>query len=66
MAMRQELTPEQADRQAGFDASYEAAQRRLGDRRFVASLRRRLADLDVTARTPRLTKSEFLEQTAHS
>jgi|RhiMetdeSRZDD1v2_1073273.scaffolds.fasta_scaffold2929458_2 hypothetical protein len=64
MAMRQELTPDQAARQAGLDASYEAAQQRLRDRRFVASLRRRLKALDAEAGTPRLSKRQFLEQTA--
>jgi len=47
-----------------LDASYEAAQRSLQDRRFVASLRRRLAELDTRRRTPPVTKMEFLEQTA--
>jgi len=64
VATRQKLTREQAARQAGLDASYEAAQRRLQDRRFVASLRRRLAELDTRRRTPPVTKMEFLEQTA--
>lgn len=63
MAMRQELTPAQEKRQARLDASYAAAQRRLQDRGFVASLRQRLTELDAEPRPPRLSKTQFLEQT---
>ena len=63
MAMRHEdLTPEELRRQAGFDASYLSAQRRLRDRSFVAQLRRRLATLDTEPRSARLTREQFLEQ----
>lgn len=60
----EELTPEEASRQAGYDASYASAQRRLRDRRFMAALRRRLAQLDTEPRAPRLTKQQFLEKTS--
>jgi hypothetical protein len=50
MAVRHEdLTPEEAARQAGYNASHASAQRRLKDRKFMAQLRQRLARLDSRA-----------------
>ena len=59
---RKELSPEEQDRQAALDRSWDAAQKTLSDPESRSRLERSIDRVkDSTA--PLLTREEFLEQT---
>ena len=64
MALRREdLSPEQLERQRALDRSWAAAQRDLADSEFRAYLEQSLRRLDEKEHVPSLTREEFLAQT---
>jgi hypothetical protein len=64
MALRREdLSPEELQRQRALDRSWAAAQRDLADPDFRGRLEGSLQRLDSKPATPLLTREQFLEQT---
>lgn len=60
---REDLTPEQLDRQRALDRSWAEAQRGLNDPEFRTYLEDSIRRLDAEAPAPLLTRDEFLAQT---
>jgi hypothetical protein len=64
MALRREdLTPEQRERQEALDRSWAGAQRGLADPEFRRYLEESMRRLDEKEPAPFLTREEFLAQT---
>lgn len=64
MALRREdLRPEERERQEALDRSWAQAQRDLADPEFRSSLEESLRRLDAQEPAPLLTREEFLAQT---
>jgi hypothetical protein len=60
---REDLSPEELQRQQALDRSWEQAQSDLADRRFRAYLERSLDRLDAEEAAPVLSREEFLART---
>jgi hypothetical protein len=60
---RDELSPEQLERQLALDRSWAEAQRGLADPEFRAYLEESIRRLDAKVPAPLLTRDEFLAQT---
>jgi hypothetical protein len=60
---REDLTPEQLERQRSLDRSWAEAQRGLADPAFRAYLEDSIRRLDTKEPAPTLTREEFLAQT---
>lgn len=66
MALRREdLTPEQLERQRGLDESYAHGLRLWADPEWRATVRESLRRLDAEPPAPRVSRDEFLAATAH-
>jgi len=63
---REDLSPEQLERQKALDRSWDLAQRDLADPEFRGYLDQSLRRLDMTEPAPILTREEYLAQTTVS
>jgi hypothetical protein len=61
---REDLSPEELERQVALDRSWAGAQRSLADPEFRAYLEESIRRLDARGPAPLLTREEFLARTA--